>query len=70
MLTLHVHVNIHSPEYEHDVTPLKILKFILTESLVVLSLELWSTIPFTTRCNTFKIKRSLKIYIEFKHMLT
>lgn len=67
MLTLHVHVNINSPEYEHDVTDIKIY---LTESLVFLSLELGVTIPFTTRCNTFKIKRSLKIYIEFKHMLT
>lgn len=48
----------------------KDIKIYLTESLVVLSLELGVTIPFTTRCNTFKIKRSLKIYIEFKHMLT
>lgn len=42
---------------------------ILTELLVVLSLGLGVTAPFTTLCNTFKIKRCIKIYIKFKLVL-
>lgn len=39
---------------------------ILTELLVVLSLGLGVTALFTILCNTFKIKRCLKIYFKFK----